>query len=687
VKKAKEIIPTLSEKSLPSLALEPKIKPKNHYFDNDLVQEILKRYVARGCVDIELRDEIMHHAEELIRQVIRAHNFEHIFPNRDSSSALELFQVAYCVSLDTMLFTDNGIMKINDIINNSFNRQILCNGLIGEIDIMVNGINGLSKANKYCLRNNIKTKKIKIKYDYELECTNDHPILVLKPDGHKWINAGDLKKNDYVGLQYNQNIWINNNKIDFKPLTKGGTTYMWNPPSEWTEELAYIVGLVVSEGSVEDYRIVIYNGEVNEILQNNNCGLIIKYDGNLTNAIGCIRFAEFIKWLGISNSALTKKIPEQILKCSKNIISSFLSGMFDGDGHSNKSNGRVGYTSSSKILIEQLRMLMLNYGIVTQKSADNRKFSLFRNKKCDKHTSWQVLFPTIDSMIFYNEIGFKIKRKQNNKVKLSDIPFRYLYGHYKQHTGNILKYIKKLDRKCLKPRDIITPKILSRLLLVKSAINTESYKYLSERLSECSGNNKIIWLPVKEINDSISDVIDITVPLENNFVANGIITHNCQIEKVLYKYDPQPGSPKLFNLWSQVSKTRILAYLKKEKRDKKNVVSYKDFLNRKQKIKLKNSTDIDLWLKEAREMLEYNEDFLKIVDAIEKIWYDDEKSHDGLISKIEKTSGKNRNIISHFFKTIRIRRDEFTVNLLEVKDPKDPDASDVEDFFYIDHDQ
>lgn len=161
----------------------------------------------------------------------------------------------------------------------------------------------------------------------------------------------------------------------------------------------------------------------------------------------------------------------------------------------------------------------------------------------------------------------------------------------------------------------------------------------------------------------------------------------CQIEKVLYKYDPQPGSPKLFNLWSQVAKTRILAYLKKEKRDKKNVVSYKDFLSRKQKTKLKNSADIELWLKEAREMLEYNEDFMIMLDAVENIWFHDEKPHDGLISKIEKITNKNRNIISHFLKTLRLRRDEFTVNLIETKDPKENDINDSGDFFYVDQDQ
>jgi len=70
-------------------------KKKNMYFDNDAVEELMDAYVKRGCVDVHLRDEIMSHAIELIRQIIRAHNFEYITPGRDQSSFYELFQVAW----------------------------------------------------------------------------------------------------------------------------------------------------------------------------------------------------------------------------------------------------------------------------------------------------------------------------------------------------------------------------------------------------------------------------------------------------------------------------------------------------------------------------------------------------------------------------------------------------------------
>jgi hypothetical protein len=684
VKKNEISVPILT-KSEPSLALEPKVRPKNHYFDNDLVQEILKRYVARGCVDIELRDEIMHHAEELIRQVIRAHNFEHIFPNRDSSSALELFQVAYvqiekvlykydpqpgspklfnlwCINNDSLIFSEDGIKSIKDVINDKNNKTY-------GLDKICNIKNNITK-------DTVDTLKITTGHDYNIECTPDHYLYKLGNNGPEWIKSKNLKIGDLLGIQYNQNNFIGDDKLDISLDEEGD----WIEPLFINEELAYIIGLYISEGSYYKNTLTIYNidKEVISSLLNNKLGLRCfhkpKYQRiNIYNK----KLIELIKKLGLEDKHSTEKIiPQKLLKCSKKIIISLLRGMFDGDGHSSRHNGCVGYTSTSLKLINQLRMLMLNFGIITKLSTDNRKTRNFKINGKKEYNSklsgaYQILLSAFDSLKFYNDIGFNVLRKQLNISNLGNIRIlrhglldkvNTLCNRY--DISNRLSGLRSARKSISGACEIL--KVGEKLADFEMPDNDKDKQFIIDRLAEfMNRHDNIIWFPINKIEKSSSKVSEIEVDSESSsYIANGFISHN-----------------------SQVSKTRILAYLKKEKRDKKNVVSYKDFLSRKQKIKLKNSTDIDLWLKEVREMLEYNEDFLKIADAIEKIWYSDEKSHDGLISKIEKISGKNRNIISQFFKTIRLRRDEFTVNLLEVKDPKDIDASDTEDFFYIDQDQ
>lgn len=70
-------------------------KPRNMYFDNPLVESLLRQYVKGGCTDIVLRDSIMSHAGELIRQVIRTHGLYNIYGGGEDSSFNDLFQIAW----------------------------------------------------------------------------------------------------------------------------------------------------------------------------------------------------------------------------------------------------------------------------------------------------------------------------------------------------------------------------------------------------------------------------------------------------------------------------------------------------------------------------------------------------------------------------------------------------------------
>lgn len=68
---------------------------KRYYFDNDRVEELLINYAKGGCVDVELRDKIMSHASELIKQVIRTHKLHLVYQGRDKTGFSDLFQIAW----------------------------------------------------------------------------------------------------------------------------------------------------------------------------------------------------------------------------------------------------------------------------------------------------------------------------------------------------------------------------------------------------------------------------------------------------------------------------------------------------------------------------------------------------------------------------------------------------------------
>lgn len=153
------------------------------------------------------------------------------------------------------------------------------------------------------------------------------------------------------------------------------------------------------------------------------------------------------------------------------------------------------------------------------------------------------------------------------------------------------------------------------------------------------------------------------------------------------------GNSKVFNLWSQVARTVILAHIKKEGRDRKNAQSYRDHVTRKLKhvapedghvpsveldatIRSNLGPHVDLlrvqkpaaqlsdvmvrFLAEARELCRYNEDHLQVLDALEHLLRVDDRPAEGIIGKLVDHSGLSRVAVTNFMKVIRLRSFEFT---------------------------
>ena len=116
------------------------------------------------------------------------------------------------------------------------------------------------------------------------------------------------------------------------------------------------------------------------------------------------------------------------------------------------------------------------------------------------------------------------------------------------------------------------------------------------------------------------------------------------------------GTSRLFNLWSQVSKTVILALIKREQRDRKNAPQFQNNLENRPRA----HKTIQRFILEAGEAYKDDPDSIKILDAINKLHDVDDKAHDGLIQKIISMTGLHKSVVINFFRMIRIRARDFT---------------------------
>lgn len=117
------------------------------------------------------------------------------------------------------------------------------------------------------------------------------------------------------------------------------------------------------------------------------------------------------------------------------------------------------------------------------------------------------------------------------------------------------------------------------------------------------------------------------------------------------------GTSKVFNMWSQVARTVILAYIKKESRDHKNSDAYRMHLDNKHRPE---SDILNTFIKEARRVCKYNKNFIEILRAVEEIAASDDRPYEGIIGKLVAKSGRSRAQVSSFLRLIRLRQDVFT---------------------------
>lgn len=131
----------------------------------------------------------------------------------------------------------------------------------------------------------------------------------------------------------------------------------------------------------------------------------------------------------------------------------------------------------------------------------------------------------------------------------------------------------------------------------------------------------------------------------------------CQIEKTLYKFNNEPGHPKIFNLWSQIAKTVMLAHIKRESRDGKNFDSLKSHVTNKS---AKKPVLMERFIQEARLICEFSDDHQKLLDSLAMIYKKDSNPADGLVGKLTEYSGMPRAKVHQFLMTLRLRSHEFS---------------------------
>jgi intein/homing endonuclease len=269
-----------------------------------------------------------------------------------------------CLTKNTLIQTDKGLIRIQDYLS-------------GEAYSLQNKDGNFEYPDTIFRTPKVDVWKISTRYGYEIECSQIHQVMTDKG----WKKVVDLTNQDYIQL----------GKNDFFPkdfVSFDG--YVLDKDTGW------LLGLLVSEGSVtnrNNFSIINTDKKlIDKILQLSlNWKMDYRpaykdkrgWDCKESWVLRCdnTELRTFFKRVGLDYEiSVNKDVPKYILQSPKEVIISFLSGLYEGDGSafisktSDSEELQVVLYSSSTYLIKTVQILLLKFGIMS--TINTRKGSL-----------------------------------------------------------------------------------------------------------------------------------------------------------------------------------------------------------------------------------------------------------------------------------------------------------------------
>lgn len=259
--------------------------------------------------------------------------------------------------------------------------------------------------------------------------------------------------------------------------------------------------------------------------------------------------------------ANTKTIPKQIFTSPKKIIFAFIEGLIEGDGSVHCKRNVIHYGSVSEKLIDGLMILLQHQGVFGRKyKTENKNLGFAMGRPIlSRQVFYSVEFTSSNALLLGDNISLAAEKKNNRLRSMfanRTIPSQYdiiphggenIFKEFSQRhigggwyntrtgtkfrmgikyqTGAKIRYSSDLIEKPLRKCQVIEWKIGEKLNKIGSP--------LAACVSEVIKKD-IYFLKVSCIDKLPAEkTYDIQVDSDHEFIANGMVSHNC-----LGKYHP-----------------------------------------------------------------------------------------------------------------------------------------------------
>lgn len=393
-----------------------------------------------------------------------------------------------------------------------------------------------------------KILKIKTRNGREIKVTPIHPLIQISDAGIRKVKAQNLNLKDTIAICKNleltssleipaisQEIFVEKNGM-IQSKCKFHYPKEIQYPKAIDSDLVRFIGYVITESNHGKSRIKFSNTEGNLLRD------FTELSYKIFNTKPIFRINKGVAELEINSKTLTdylrynvnlephlsgeKKIPHQFMGMPKNLTSELLRVLFDCEGSipdrkGVKNSGKeIEFCSKSKILVEQVQLLLNRYGIVGK----------FLKKTVNDQEYWRLLISGSDQhRLFRDHIGFSINYK---KARLEEMcKAKSKRNKFSLPIMNKLEEIRKemglfqreffLDRKHV-ARMVKENRITYHRL-------AEMAKHIDHEFLRTVAHADTMWDEIRSIEeiDYNGYIYDLTIEDNHTFlISNGLIAHN-----------------------------------------------------------------------------------------------------------------------------------------------------------------
>ena len=456
-----------------------------------------------------------------------------------------------CVTEDTLLWTDQGLLPIAALAPKPMVQLVPGTFYKPAFPVKVWTGNKWAEVKRFYYDGLRATKKVKTRSGLSVEGSHRHPLNVRGTKGEGWRRLLEVQEGDFLLVDRQAPEWPEDPCITFHQ-TFATNAKRYTLPSRMSPQFARLLGYIVAEGhSPDQYTMTVtqHDPEAHADIR----GLfrqVFGWGGNKNNAkrdisieVTSVQIRSFLETCGIGPAlSADKRVPPLVMRASRESVTGFLRGFFEGEGHAIEGSG-VDVSSASKRLLRELHLLLLRLGIV----------SVLKPKKVKgrDHTYWRLTIFGEDARLFAERVGFVTRRKQDalnlvlekvgnpnhdvvpHACEMVEALRTGIYARCGRHGykgGGISKRWGSTFYNTLghirAGRRNPTYKFLNQMLRVGADVGVpENHPAMCAVRAVCSQH--AFYDPVVSVENGYAEVMDIEVDdPEHCFVGNGLVNHN-----------------------------------------------------------------------------------------------------------------------------------------------------------------